>query len=149
MEILMHIGTLLITSLIATVFLFPVSALDVYYAASFNHFNVTITFIIIILCDMLTAWLTYKASAYLIPKIIKKESVKRKFDKMGEALNKWGWWGLVIAGATPLPYSIFLYACGAVQWGDNFKLLTAVALGRTIKYASLTVGIIYGWRLFG
>lgn len=135
-----HIINIFVASLIATVFLFPVSALDTYFFATINKHNVYLTIGIILICDVITAILAYKLSYWLIPKIIRKEKTKNKFIKVGKKLDKWGWFVVVIAAATPFPYTLTIYSAGAINWGNNFKLGSAIAFGKLIRYSAYAFG---------
>ena len=146
---ILHIIFIYLTSLLATVFLFPVSSLDAYIVGSFAAKSFWITIPVAILFEVFNAWLTYKMANKLIPLVVRREKSINKFKEMGNKLDKHGWWIILVAAMTPLPYSITIYAAGAVDWGDNKRFLSAIAIGRTVKYVLLAVALFYGWQIAG
>lgn len=145
---LRHIITLFLSSLFATATFFPISTLDTYFIATITKYHWYITLPITILFEIVTAILVYKFSHLLVPllsKFIKdKNAFKNKVELWGNKISKWGFWGLVIAGASPLPYSFVLYGLGGVHWG-NIKIVSlAVFIGRTLKYSAITIALLLG-----
>ena len=143
-----HILYIIGSSLFATLVIFPISSLDVYYVGSFTRFPFYITLPIIIIVEILTALLAYKFAYWLVPKIIRKEKNKQKLIEMGSKIEKWGFWGLVLVGCTPLPYSITIYAAAAVRWGTVKQFSLAILIGRSIKYSLITIGVLAGIEVF-
>lgn len=145
---ILHVLKLFITSLISTVLIFPISFLDTYFVATFNKFNLIITLILIVVFDTFNGVFIYKFSYWLTPKIIKKEKTKLKFERAGKRLERLGWWALFLGAATPLPYSLTIYAAGVTKWGNKYKLATVLFFGRAVKYTSLAAITYYGIKLF-
>ena len=146
-----HIISIILASFFATATFFPVSTLDTYFVATFTKFSPLITVGIIVLAEILSAMIVYKFGYLLVPiilKFIKGEERKQAFrDKVtlwGNKISKIGFWGIVIAGASPLPYSIVLYACGMIRWGNIKQMALAVAIGRGLKYGAFALALIFG-----
>jgi len=148
MSILLKFLQIYIYSFIATAFFLPVSSLDVYYTTTFNLETLWYIFPMIILVEVINANIIYKFSRFLSSKIIKSEKKKEQLKKIQDKINGYGFWGIVLAGATPLPYSLVLYSLGAVKWGNVRKFSLAVLIGRSIKYIGLSLIAYYGIQLF-
>lgn len=143
-----HVIYIIGASLVATILLLPISALDSYYIASFNKFPFLITVPIMVGADIFSAILAYKLSYLLIPLVVRTDKKREKLRGVGEKLQKTGFWGLVIAACTPLPYSLFIYTAGVVGWGSLRQFTVAILIGRTIKYGLITAGIMFGISIF-
>jgi membrane protein YqaA with SNARE-associated domain len=61
-----------------------------------------------------------------------------------ELYTTYGFWGILIAAITPIPYKVFTIASGVFQY-DVFQLIFASILGRGFRFF-LVAGMI---RLFG
>ena len=147
MKTIMTIIQIYIYSFIATALFFPVSALDTYYIATFNLKILWYIFPIIIISEIINAIIVYKFSKLLSDKIIRKESHKLKLEKIQTKIEKYGFWGIALAGATPLPYSLVLYSLGATKWGNIKKVTLAVLIGRSIKYIALAIVAYFGFSI--
>jgi len=139
---------ILFYSFIATAFFLPVSTLDSYFLATFNVNNLWYILPFILIAELINANLIYKFSKTLSDKIIRKEKHKKKLEEIQNKIDKIGFWGIAIAGATPLPYSIILYSAGAVKWGNVRKFSLAVLIGRSAKYILLGIIAYFGIELF-
>ena len=145
---IIHIFNIFIASLIATVFIFPISSLDAYFIATFNDYNIYLTILIMVICDIITAIMTYKFTFWLTPKLIKKEKTKEKMKSLQEKVRKWGWGALFIAAATPLPYTLTIYAAGVVGYNNLSAFIFATGLGRLTKYIMVALLTFYGIKFF-
>ena len=94
------------------------------------------------------AFLLIKFGYLISHLIIRSDKNKAKLAKWSEKFSKWGFWGLLIAASTPLPYSLFLYTEGATRVVGN-KAIIAVAIGRTIKYTVITGAMLLGYAVAG
>lgn len=143
-----HIIQIFIYSLIATILLLPVSVLDGYYVTTFSKYPFMLTFIIIIIADIISANLVYLFSKTLSKLVIRKEKTKQKLNIITDKLKKYGFWGLVVVASTPLPYSLMLYTAGSTQWGNHKLFTIAVLIGRIIKYTIITAFVLLGINIF-
>ena len=135
-------------SFIATAFFLPISTLDSYFLATFNVNTLWYILPFILIAELINANLIYKFSKILSSKIIRKEKHKKKLEDIQSKIDKIGFWGIALAGATPLPYSIILYSAGAVKWGNIKRFNLAVLIGRSCKYILLSLIAYYGIQLF-
>lgn len=113
--ILVHLITLYLTSFISAVALFPISLLDTYFISTFNLYNVFIIVPIIVVFEVINAYIVYKMAKTLTPKIVRKDKTKEKLKSIGERLKVNGLWIILIVSMTPLPYTLTLLAAGAVE----------------------------------
>lgn len=148
MSIWLHILTIIGTSLVSTILLFPISSTDAYLVTSMLYYSPFITIPIMLVADGLSAILAYKLAWWLVPKIVRKEKAKAKMLSLGEKLDKYGWWLVMIAAATPVPYTLSLYLAGSTRWGNVTRTTTAVVVGKLLRYAVIAVITYYGYQLF-
>ena len=138
-----HILQLIVNSWIATFLLLPISALDIYYISTFNKYVWYINLPVLLIIDIFMAFLLIKFGYLISHLVIKSDKNKAKLAKWSDKFSKWGFWGLLIAASTPLPYSLFLYTQGATR---IIKYpMVAVAIGRTIKYGVITALLLLGY----
>ena len=142
---IVHILMIVINSAIATFLILPVSALDVYYVATFGSYNIILTLAVVIVVEVIMAWLTFKFGKFVVNFVIRKPSTQQKLIKVGENLGKWGWWLILVSAMTPLPYSLMIYSAGSVNWGNDAKFISAILIGRSVKYIAFTVALYFGW----
>lgn len=96
--------------------------------------------------ELLAAWTGYVLSDKIGHKIMKRFYKQKKVDDSENKLSKWGWTGFFLFAATPLPFTVAVYYAGAVKY-DKIKFFTALAAGRTFKYATYLVAIyLLGWK---
>ena len=136
-----------IYSFIATAWFLPISSLDVYYVATFDINAIWYILPVVILVEVINANIVYKFSYILSKWVIRKEKTKKKLEIITEKVDKMGFWGIVLVGATPLPYSLVLYSAGVVQWGSVKKFSLAVLIGRSIKYIALAIVAYFGFSI--
>lgn len=144
---ILHILSIIFNSFLTTLFLMPISTLDAYFVATFSKHKVYITIPIMVIADIFTAIVAYKLSYWLIPKVVKKDKNKQKLFNIGEKMDKWGWWLVIIAAATPFPYTLTIYACGSVKWGNNLRIGSAIGIGKSVRYTVIAIAIYYGYKL--
>jgi membrane protein YqaA with SNARE-associated domain len=65
-------------------------------------------------------------------------------EQVKELYNSWGFWGVLIAAITPIPYKVFTIASGVFQY-DLLQLVFASIIGRGFRFF-LVAGLI---RLYG
>ncbi len=131
-------------SLVSTFLLMPVSFVDAYFVKLFFDTNLIILFTMVLVADAITAMLAYKFSGWLAPKVIKKEKTQKKFEKISNAMSKWGWGVVFLAAATPFPYTLTIYAAGLVQWQNEYVLATGIVAGKFVRYIVIGIGLHYG-----
>lgn len=90
---------------------------------------------IIVMADTIFAFFAYKFANTLI-KIF--GSKKSNTDDINENLKKYGNLTVLVGSATPLPFTLMLYAAGALKLPIK-GFLVAVFLGRTVKYLAIGV----------
>lgn len=59
------------------------------------------------------------------------------FNRVEEIYSQWGFWGVLMAAVTPIPYKIFTLASGVFDF-DFSQFVLASAIGRNARF--LTVG---------
>jgi membrane protein YqaA with SNARE-associated domain len=143
MKIIAMFLQIYIYSFIATVFFLPVSGLDVYFISTFSLNTIWYILPILLLCEVINAILVYKFTKGISKLAIRKKKAKLKLEKITSKIHKLGFWGIVLVGATPLPYSLVLYSAGAVQWGNVKKFSLAVLIGRSIKYIGIALLVYF------
>ena len=75
-------------------------------------------------------------------------AARTHFSISGEKLDKYGWWLVMIAAATPVPYTLSLYLAGSTRWGNVTRTTTAVVVGKLLRYTVIAVITYYGYQLF-
>lgn len=63
------------------------------------------------------------------------------FNQIKELYNTWGFWGVLIAAVTPIPYKVFTIASGMFKF-DLFQFILASIFGRSLRFF-LVSGLIF------
>lgn len=74
----------------------------------------------------------------------------RKEDEvsgMAKIVDKHGFWFIMLFSATPLPFTIGIYAVSAAKYKKHGKFLLAVLIGRAIKYYFFSFASDFVWVL--
>ncbi|PSF37203.1 cytochrome B [Aphanothece hegewaldii CCALA 016] len=65
------------------------------------------------------------------------------FNQVKTLYDTWGFWGVLVAAITPIPYKVFTIASGVFKF-DFFQFVLASILGRSFRFF-LVAGLIY-WK---
>jgi uncharacterized membrane protein YdjX (TVP38/TMEM64 family) len=127
-------------SALNTLFTLPVSLQDGFLIAAFanpirySNFYVVYLVLYSIVVDTGFAIIGYRFARNLSKIFVKKSKKLKDKAKMDSIIDKFGWVGMYLAAATPLPFTIAIYYAGAVKM--NFKkFIIATIAGRASKYA--------------
>jgi len=79
--------------------------------------------------------------AYLLGQKLGEPAVKKlfgeeKYKKAEAYFKKWGFWGVVLAGFTPIPYKLFCWLSGIFELGVG-RFLLASLLGRFPRFLAV------------
>ena len=100
--------------------------------------NKAIFFSIITLCSsILGGIIGHQLGAKFGRKILESLHLSPN-KKIEKAFNRYGFWSVVVAGITPIPYKIFSISAGIVHFSLS-KFVIASIIGRGIRF--LTIGI--------
>lgn len=151
-----HLVTLFILAGIAVLLPLPFSVLDIFtftgttnvfdtssmlkFLADFSVQDTTLRFYLnffgSIIFETLWAIPTFLLSYKLTNIFIKRESTKKKLEEITTKFKKQSDFIVLIAAATPFPFTLTIYAAGALNY--SLKRMTIVILiGRIIKYSVL------------
>lgn len=141
MSFLRRMFELTIYSGIATLFTFPVSLLDVRLVSIYSNIENSLTYMAVatgwaVLSDTTFAVLGYVFANKLMTIFLSKKDREKNHTKMKGFLDKYGFWGMFIAAATPFPFTIAIYYAGAMKI-DKRKFIVSTVLGRLTKYVSI------------
>jgi len=80
-------------------------------------------------------------TAYLLGQKLGEPIVKRlfgeeKYRKAEEYYRKWGFWGVVLAGFTPIPYKLFCWLSGIFELGLG-RFILASLIGRFPRFLAV------------
>ncbi len=133
----------------ATLFVLPVSVFDIQLLGIFSntaeYTNWYIVFVITfaVLSDTLFAFIGYRFTKTL-SKLFLRKNKRADIKKSNDKLQRYGNIGMFFFASTPLPFTLAIYAAGAVRL-DRKGFLIAVSLGRLAKYSAFALFL----RLFG
>jgi len=100
---------------------------------------------------VLGGYLTYRLARKEGKAILERRVSRRKAQKVYDTFEKWGFGAVIIPAMLPppLPTFPFLLAAGAMQYPLG-KFLTALTIGRAIRYALLAfLAATYGRQIIG
>lgn len=87
-----------------------------------------------IIFETLWAIPTFLLSYKLIRIFIKKPSAKQKLERVVEKFKKQSDFIILLAAATPFPFTLTIYAAGALNYSLK-RMLVLIFIGRIIKYS--------------
>lgn len=151
-----HILLTMVWAGLATTLPLPISPIAVYYMATINKYNTFITILVATLTDTIIGYLTYKlflkfnyTKFNVYTKPLLKLGIRGEFthvylntsvieilnDRKTQAhIQKYGVIALFLAAATPLPFTLILYASGIVKYNKPKTLIITLLIGRAINY---------------
>jgi membrane protein YqaA with SNARE-associated domain len=137
-------------SAVATLFILPISVLDVRLVTGifaradlYDLWYVGFIVFVAVAFDTFFALIGYKFSKTL-RRLFASRTKAADIERTNNKLNRYGNFGMFILSSTPLPFTLGIYAAGAVRL-NKYGFLIAVALGRLVKYTTFAVLA----RLFG
>ncbi|MGD1862701.1 MAG: YqaA family protein [Leptolyngbyaceae cyanobacterium] len=65
------------------------------------------------------------------------------FNRVGQIYDQWGFWGVLMAAITPIPYKIFTLASGVFDF-DFGQFVLASAIGRNARFLLVGGLMAYG-----
>ena len=96
--------------------------------------------------SLIGGYLTYRLGVKGGKETLEKKISKKRAAKVYAIFERYGFWSIVVGAVCPPPVPIvpFLIAPGTLHYPPG-KFLTALALGRSIRYTALAyLGSIYG-----
>lgn len=124
-------GVFILTA--AEQFIFPLPA-DFFLGFSIEHgLSYWHVMLIVLIASMLGASMGYFLGKYLGHPALQWLVGKKKVDKGEEFMKKWGVWGVIIAGITPIPFKIITWTAGIFEM-NYWKFLAGVVIGRMPRY---------------
>ena len=100
-------------------------------------------FLLVTLATFIGSLMGYFLGRYLGHPIITWLFGKKNVDKAEKVINKWGVWGVITAGLTPIPFKLMTWLSGAFEMPLK-KFLIGVTLGRLPRY----LFVIYASKWF-
>jgi membrane protein YqaA with SNARE-associated domain len=100
--------------------------------------------------SLVGGYLTYRIGVRGGKATLEKKISKRRAEKVYRKFEKYAFWSVVVGAVSPPPVPIvpFLIAAGALKYPKE-KFLTALALGRSIRYFLIAyLGSLYGRTVF-
>ena len=161
---------LILASMVSTIFPLPpiISPAD----PTFIGYALTKSFIIIpimVVSDTVFAYITYLFTDKIMKVVKRLEvfnqyalipfTVSPKMFKLGYSIlyqkkdltpymRKYGKWFIMVASATPLPFTLSIYAVGVSAYKNDVEFTLSVLVGRLIKYAAIYYSIRLGLNIF-
>lgn len=152
-----HLLLIGIWSFVSALLPLPISPIVIYFYANLTSYNIYITILVASLVDTFTAILVYYIFLkFNYTKFYKYVDMLGRLGYRGEYLgiylntklydilndkktqhyvNRYGVVAIFLASATPLPFSITLYASGIVGYGKPITLGITTFIGRLINYS--------------
>lgn len=99
--------------------------------------------------SVLGGYLTYRIARKGGKEALEKKFSKPRVDRILKAFERWGFATIIVPALLPPPFPLvpFVVAAGAMQY-SRAKFLTAVALGRAIRYTILAfLAATYGRQI--
>ena len=114
-------------------FIFPIPV-DIFYGFSIEHGLVYQNLMLVVLAAtilgstigyFLGKWLGHPALTWLVG--------KTKVDKGEAFMKKWGIWGVILAGMTPIPFKVITWTAGIFEMPFK-RFMLGVLIGRMPRY---------------
>jgi uncharacterized membrane protein YdjX (TVP38/TMEM64 family) len=127
----------------ATLLIIPFSVFDLELIRIFSRVdlfsNYYVMFVIAfaVFADTLFAFIGYRFTKQLTKLFVNKSKAKDA-EKSNEKLRKYGNIGMFFFASTPLPFTLAVYAAGALRLNKK-GFLIGVAAGRLIKYSAFAL----------
>ncbi len=64
---------------------------------------------------------------------IEKAGYTNAYSNVKQLFDSWGFWAVLLAGATPIPYKVFTIGAGVLQF-NLFGFIVASVLGRGLRF---------------
>lgn len=132
------------TSFLATLLPVPIPIADIAFIGTVGHFKSIWWLIAIILfitiLDTIFAVLTYRWSHKLSRVIVRNEAKRKKLEEINEKLHRQAPFWLFIAGVTPFPFTLTIYAAATLKY-DIKKFTILMFFSRLTKY--IVTGALY------
>jgi membrane protein YqaA with SNARE-associated domain len=62
---------------------------------------------------------------------------EKSVEKINELFETYGFWGIIIAAITPIPFKVFTVAAGLFRF-DFFAFMLAISIGRPIRFFAVS-----------
>lgn len=131
----------------------PLNFADISFVANLQAFNNIYWYIIVIaiitLTDTIFAVITYKLGHKITRFAVRSDKKREQLNNVKTKMenNKWADVWVLLASATPLPYTLTIYACSVIEYKMG-KFVVINLIGRAIKYSGLAVAFYYGLKIF-
>ena len=114
-------------------FIFPLPA-DVFLGFSIkNGLDYWYVMFLVLLATMLGSAIGYALGKYLGHPALTWLVGKRKVDRGEQFIKKWGIWGVIIAGITPIPFKVITWTAGIFEMSFS-RFMLGVIIGRMPRY---------------
>lgn len=143
---------IVISSLLSTLLPLPppFTLADIAFLGSIGHINsiwwIAGLVLFIAAFDTAFAVVTYLLSHKLSRAIVRNEKKRQKLDELLLKLEKQAPLWLFIAGATPFPFTLTIYAAATLKY-DLKKFTIIIAASRLTKYIVVATLYYLGYRL--
>lgn len=147
-----RIGIMTVCSFFATLLPMPIPivnlALIVTLESFANIYWYLIVTLIVATTDTLFAIVTYVLGGKLTEKFVKSDKKKEQLENIKEKLrnNKLADFWVLLAAATPLPFTFTIYACSILKY-DLKKFIIIIYIGRIIQYAVIALLWTLGYNI--
>lgn len=131
----------------------PFNFADISFIATLSTYKLwwwyVITILIITLTDTIFAVITYKLGHEITRFAVRSDKKREQLNNVKTKMenNKWADVWVLIASATPLPYTLTIYACSVIEYKMG-KFVVINLVGRAIKYSGLALMFYYGLKIF-
>lgn len=145
---------MVVSSFICTTLPLPIPLADISFMATLRAFNslywYSIIIITITITDTIFAILTYKLGHKLSSRFVRSEKAKARVSKIKDKLenNKWADLWVFLASATPLPFTLTIYATSILSYKME-KFIPLIFIGRLVKYTAVGLAFYFGYNLIG
>ncbi len=143
---------MIISSIICTMLPSPIPLADISFIATLQSFNSIYWYLVVVgvitIVDTGFAVITYQLGGKLTSRFMRKEKSKEKLEKIKSKLHNskladiW----VFLASATPIPFTLTIYAASAVEYKIE-KFLPLILFGRLLKYSIVAVAFYFGYNL--
>lgn len=140
-----------VTSFLATLLPLPIPIADIALGGTIGHFDsiLWLVFLVVFITtlDVVFGVITYKISHKLSGLLLRSDKRKKQVEKMRVRLkdNKWADAWIFLASATPIPWTLTIYAASVVEYSTK-KFVIVATLGRFVKYAIVSVIFYFGLK---
>lgn len=143
---------MMVCSFFATLLPMPVPIADISFIANLQAFNSlywhSIIIMTITITDTAFAVITYKLSDRLTRVLVRSDKRKKQLESLKCKIsnNKLADVWVFLACATPIPYTLTIYASSILKY-DLTKFIIINVFGRLLKYVIIAVAFYFGIKL--